>query len=232
MKMKTISNAFLTLVAALMIQPAEAQFTQLSQAFHAGPGACGVKAATTALAATAPNTVAAYQLIPAATNNLAGIATTNTTAGTLELTCNFVLNGQSLFAPTKGVQITAVALYYGVGTTAMSSIAAATLNTVAYPASTAAGAAASGTVGTAMPIATVTPTALQLTTTTYGQCFNEKLILTTPTIVATDNTGVTFDQVFTTAGTTATALEVCDFVIYYNDILASVFPDMKGLVLS
>jgi|ERR1700674_4047542 len=208
--MQLLNGLLLALV--LFIGQAEAQFTQLSKAYHAGPQACGAKAVTTAFSP-------AVALVPPATNNLVLQITTNSTAGTVQITCNIIPPGQQLFS-AKGIQVTAVAFLYGVQTTALTSIAAATLNTVTYPASTAAGAAAAGTVGTAIPPGTVTPTALQLTTTTSGQCFNEKVPLATPLILAADNQSLTFDQVFTTAGGAATSIQVCDVVVYYNEIVA------------
>jgi hypothetical protein len=207
-----IKNVILAIAAALMIQPAQAQFTQLSKVYHAGPQACGAKATTTAFSP-------AVAIVPlgSATGVVLQI-TTNTTAGTVDIGCNITPPGQQLFS-SKGVQVTAVAFYYGIQTTAMSSIATAVLATDTYPASTAAGAAAAGTVA-ALTLGTVTPTSLQLTTTSSGACFNEKIPLATPLIMAVDNQQLFFDQVFTTAGSTATTIQVCDIVVYYNEIVA------------
>lgn len=166
---------------------------------------CGSKSTTT--------TTTDNGMVTAATGNVVHQFTTNTTAGTVELTCELPLGGRA-DAGTGGV-VTGVELLYGVQTTAMSSIAAATVKTVTYPASTTAGVAAAGTVAAAGGTYTVTPGTLQLTTTTTGQCFNEKVSLGTPVALNTDNQKLTIDQVFTTAGTSATVLQVCGLKIYY-----------------
>lgn len=211
--MTTIRNTILTIAAALMVQPVQAQFTQLSKVYHAGPQSCGAKATTTAFSP-------AVAIVPlGSTTGVVLQITTNTTAGTVDIGCNITPPGQQLFS-SKGVQITAIAFYYGIQTQNMASIAAAVVATDTYPASTAAGVAAAGTVA-ALSLGTVTPTALQLTTTSSGACFNEKIPLAAPLIMAVDNQQLFFDQVFTTTGSgTATTIQVCDVVVYYNEIIA------------
>ena len=200
------------LILSLFVQSAEAQFTQKNKVFHAGPQACGALAATTAFSP-------AVAIVPnGTTTGTVLIITTNSTAGTVEIGCNITPPGLQVSGTTKGVKINAVSLYYGVQTTALASIAAATLNTYTYPASTAAGAAAAGT-RAAVTLGTVTPTSLQLTTTTAGQCFNERLPVATPFLMVTPNQQLTLDQVFTTAGSAATTIQVCDVVVYYDEIV-------------
>jgi hypothetical protein len=60
---------------------------------------------------------------------------------------------------------------------------------------------------------TVTPTTLQTSATSSGQCYNENLAFGTP-FTYTDKTKLTLDQVFTTAGSTATTLQVCGLIVY------------------
>lgn len=173
------------------------------------PGsACSSAVATTAYASGYPvNTTAAA-------GNPVYQVTTNNTAGTVEVTCP--INLPARLTSGKGVTLTAAALHYGVQTTALSSIATATVKSVTYPTSTAAGAAAAGTVATAGGTLTVTPTSLQTATTTSGLCYSEKITFGTPISVNTANQQVTVDQVFTTAGTTATTLQVCGVGVWFT----------------
>lgn len=202
--------------------PLSAQIVVPNKVYHTGPQACAFTPTTTAFAATSPNTVAAPQLVVAAAGNPINIVTTNTTAGTIEVTCDITVPGSQINGPNKGILVNAVSFLYGLTTTAMSSIAAATVNSITYPVSTAAGAAAAGTVvTTAGGTLTVTPSSLQLTTTTIGRCFNEQVTLGTPYL---QNESLapkqySFDQVFTTAGSAATALYVCDVIVYYTETL-------------
>lgn len=173
------------------------------------PGsACSSAVGTTAYASGYPkNTVPA-------TGNPVYQVTTDTTAGTVEVTCP--INLPSRLTSGKGVTLTAAALHYGVQTTALSSIAAATVKSVTYPTSTSGGASAAGTVASAGGSLTVTPGTLQTGTTTSGQCYSEKISFGTPIAVNTANQQVTLDQVFTTAGTTATTLQVCGVGVWYS----------------
>lgn len=176
------------------------------------PTACAATATTTAFSPTPGFT-------RAAAGNTILTATTNTTAGTVAITCDLdtiltrllVRNGSN-----RGTIIYDVGFLYGIQTTAMTSIATPVLNTVTYPASTAAGAAATGTVAAAGGTLTVTPTALQLTVTTTGQCFNERMFLATPYPMVSDNVHLTFEQVFTTAGSTATTIQVCGLYVHFS----------------
>lgn len=168
------------------------------------PVGCGSLATTTA---TTDN-----GMVPAATGNVVHQFTTNGTGGTTQITCD--ISPGSRLTAGKGAVLTDVEFLYGVQTTAISSIAAATVKTVTYPASTAAGVAAAGTVAAAGGTYTVTPTTLQKTTTTTGQCFNEKVSFGTPVAVNTDNQVLTFDQVFTNSAAT-TVYQVCGLMVHY-----------------
>lgn len=153
-------------------------------------------------------------MVAAATGNPAFSATTNTTAGTLEVTC--ALNVGSRLTSGSGVTVTGVSLLYGIQTTAMSSIANPTIHTVTYPS---AGGSAAGTVAAAGGSLTITPGTLQLATTTGGQYYNENISFGTPVALTTDATSLTLDQVFTTAGSTATTLQLGGILVYYKSAI-------------
>jgi hypothetical protein len=176
--------------------------------FFIDPVRCSSAVATTAYASGYPINTSA------ATGESVYQVTTNSTAGTIEVTCPLTVPER--LATGKGVTLNSASLLYGVQTTALSSIAAATVKSVTFPVSTAAGAAAAGTVAAAGGTITKTPTTLQLATTTSGLCYNEKLTFGTPIQATTDVTSYALDQVFTTAGTTATTLQVCGAIVYYS----------------
>lgn len=174
--------------------------------FFVQPGACGVKPTTTAFAAGNP------KMLTAATGNLVLNITTDTTAGTLDVTCDLAIPGRT--SAGKGYLITGVDLLYGVQTTNLSSIAAATVNTVTYPA---VGGSGAGTVASAGGTLTILPASLQLTQTTSGQCFREGITFATP-VMAVDPAVLTLNQVFTTAGTSATTLQICGAILHYFNV--------------
>lgn len=89
------------------------------------PGNCWMTAATTTIS-TGP------ALVRAAANNLVLSGTTNTTAGTLTVTCS--IDPPMRTTTGKGPVLTDVYLLYGIQTTAMASIAAADIKSVTYPA--------------------------------------------------------------------------------------------------
>jgi len=62
---------------------------------------------------------------------------------------------------------------------------------------------------------TVTPSTLQTATTSSGNCYNQQVAFGTP-FTYTNNSKGSFDQVFTTAGSTATTLQVCGLKVYGN----------------
>ena len=178
------------------------------QRLFVSPVGCGKLASTV--------TTTDNGMVPAATGNVVHQWTTNTTAGTTEITC--ALLPATYQGTGKGIIVTAVDFLYGAQTTAISSIAAATIQTVTYAASTSSGAAAAGTVATAGGSLTVTPTVLQLATTTSGLCYNEKLVFGTPFYANTDNVSLSFDQVFTNSAA-ATVYQSCGLEVYYDQPL-------------
>lgn len=183
------------------------QLTNTDGYFFVSPVGCGKLATTT--------TTTDNGMVTAAAGNVVHQFTTNTTGGTTEITCPILV--PSRLTSGKGITVNSVSLLYGVQTTAISSIAAATINSVTYPTSTAGGAAAAGTVvTTAGGTLTVTPTSLQTATTTTGTCYNEQITLGTPYNIVTDNVGLSVDQVFTNSAA-ATVYQVCGVIVRYTN---------------
>lgn len=169
--------------------------------FFVSPANCGSKATTT--------TTTDNGMVPAATGNVVHQFTTNATGGTTQITCVFNLPGRTTAG--KGVLVTDVSLLYGVQTTAISSVAAATVKTVTYPAGGTG--TAGGTVAQAGGTLTVVPASLDTATTTTGQCYNESL--TFATLVGIDNLkSLSVDQVFTNSAA-ATVYQVCGLIVHY-----------------
>jgi hypothetical protein len=172
--------------AAFFVQPANCFMTPATTAFTAGPA-----------------------LVRVGANQLVYAGTTNTTAGTIALTCDITFGGRTTSG--LGFQVTGVSLYYGAQSTALSSMAAATVATVTLPA---AGGSASGSATAVGGTYTVTPTTLQTATTTSGTCYNEQVAFGTP-FTYTNNSKASFDQVFTTSAA-ATTLQICGLKVYGN----------------
>lgn len=143
-------------------------------------------------------------------NQIAWSGTTNTTAGTVAMTCDLGLEGRTTAG--LGFVVKDVAIQYGVLTTALASIATPTLKTNAYPAY---GAAAGDTLTSVGGTLTSIPASLQLATTTSGNFYNADFALGTP-VTVTDQTKVSFEMVFTTAGTTATTLQISGLLVHGN----------------
>jgi hypothetical protein len=172
-------------------------------AFFVQPSNCLMTPATTAF----PSPPA---LTRVGANQLVYSGTTNTTGGTIALTCDITFGGRTTSG--LGFQVTGVSLYYGIQGVAMSSIAAPSVATVTLPS---AGGAASGSASAVGGAFTVTPSTLQTSTTASGACYNEQVAFGTP-FTYTNNTKVSFDQVFTTPGTTALTLQICGLKVYGN----------------
>jgi hypothetical protein len=171
--------------AAFFVQPSSCLMTPTTTAFSRGPALTRVGA-----------------------NQLVYSGTTNTTAGTIALTCDITFGGRTTTG--LGFQVTGVSLYYGIQGVAMSSIAAPTVALLTLPS---AGGAASGSASAVGGTSTVTPPTLQTSTTTNGTCYNEQVAFGTP-FTYTNNTKVSFDQVFTTPGTTALTLQICGLKVF------------------
>ena len=167
------------------------------------PSNCLMTASTTAFSPSpALSRVGANQLVYA--------GTTNTTAGTIAVTCDITFGGRT--TPGLGFQATGVSFYYGIQGVAASSIAPATVAAVTLPTP---GGSASGSASAAGGSYTVTPSTLQTSTTTTGNCYNEQVAFGTPFTYG-NNTKVSFDQVFTTPGSTALTLQICGLKVYGN----------------
>jgi hypothetical protein len=196
-----------TLLLALLVFSGYA-FAQSNQTVMLDLSACTMTATTTAF-------TAGPALARVAAGNIVLQGTTNSTSGTITLDCD--LSGVPLRLGSIG-KINSVNVFYGLQTTALASIGAAAVQRVTYPNSTAAGVAAAGTVSSALGgTITVTPTALQLTTTTTGQCFNQMLRFGTP-LVPAGNSKLSLEQVFTTngGGSTVTVFQICAVQINYT----------------
>lgn len=153
-------------------------------------------------------------LVRIAANNWVLQGITTAVANSIAVECD--INPPARITAGRGVKITSIQLLYGVQTTALTSITAPTLSTVAYPAT---GGAAGATVGTlAGGTLTVTPGTLQLATTTSGQCYSENIALGTPIILNTTNQRLALEQIFNQSAAAATQLQICGAVIYYTSI--------------
>ena len=186
-------SAFAQSNKSVMLDVSACQMTPTTTAFTAGPA-----------------------LLRAAAGNIVLSGTINTTSGTITLTCPLSI---ALRLGSAQAKINSINIFYGLQTTALASIAAPTFQRVTYANSTAAGAAAAGTVSAALGgTQTQTPTALQLTTTTTGQCFNEMIRFAVPFNLL-GNSEVTLEQVFTTngGGSTATTFQICGIQVNYTE---------------
>jgi hypothetical protein len=171
-------------------------------AFFVQPSACFMTPATTAF-------TSGPALVRTGANNQVLQAVTNTTAGTVSLTCDVTFAGRTTSG--LGFQATDIELFYGVQGSAFSSIAAATVATVTFPTP---GGAASSSVGGVGGTYTVTPTTLQTATTTSGNCYDEKVAFGTP-FTYNNYAKVSFDQVFSTSAA-ATTVQICGVLVHGN----------------
>jgi len=171
-------------------------------AFFVQPSACFMTPTTTAF-------TSGPALVRTSANNQVLQAITNTTAGTVSLTCDVTFGGRTTSG--LGFQATDIELFYGVQGSAFSSIAAATVATVTFAQPGASASSAVSAVGTSY---TVTPASLQTATTTSGNCYDEKVAFGTP--FTYNNYGkVSFDQVFSTAAA-ATTVQICGVLVHGN----------------
>lgn len=171
-------------------------FAQTS-VIHVPVSNCAGTVATTAFTSTYP------KLVQSAAGNYEMEFGTTSTAGTLTIDCAIVGEGLTNGRTTIG----AIEFCYGVQTTNLSSIATPVITTVTY--GTEGSTTAAGTVTTAGGTKTVIPASLPLTTTTNGRAYCERVTFATPIPWNRRNMTV-FEQVFTTAGSTATIVQVFD----------------------
>jgi hypothetical protein len=171
-------------------------------AFFVQPSACFMTPSTTAF-------TSGPALVRTSANNQVLQGVTNTTAGTVSLTCDVTFGGRTTSG--LGFQATDIELFYGVQGSAFSSIAAATVATVTFPSP---GGSASSAVAAAGGSYTVTPATLQTATTTSGNCYDEKVAFGTP-FTYNNYDKVSFDQVFSTSAA-ATTLQICGVLVHGN----------------
>lgn len=177
-------------------------------------GSCGINATTGALAAA--GTVAGTNPGPlfVAANNFVLQAVTTAAANVLKLDCDITPPARSTAG--RGINITSIQVFYGVQTTALTSITAPTLSTVTFAAT---GGGAQGTVAAFGGTLAVTPGTLQLATTTTGQCYSENISLGTPIFVNTDLQRITVEQIFNQTGAAATTLQICGIRVYFTNAI-------------
>lgn len=181
----TLCNTFVDLRPAF-------KFPNVSDAvIPFGPGDCAWNATGTLGATTGLN----LQAIGASFAPVNSISTTAAGASTDNLTCNIHIPQRT--TASKGVMLLDCTIYYGVQTTALTSLGAPTLNTITMP-----------TPGTAETASTVTPVSLgavtvtpvvgsaNLGTTTAGAFFSEKVALNTPVFLNTDLQSIQYNQTF------------------------------------
>jgi len=176
--------------------------TYADGAFFVQPSSCYMTAATTAF-------TSGPALMRTSANNQVLQGITNTTAGTVSLTCDVTFSGRTTSG--LGFQATDIELFYGVQGSAFSSIAAATVASVTFPTP---GAAAGSTVTSVGGAYTVTPATLQTATTSSGNCYDEKVAFGTP-FTYNNNGKVSFDQVFSTSAA-ATTVQICGVLVHGN----------------
>ncbi len=140
--------------------------------------------------------------------------TTNSTAGTETLTC--WIDVPTRLTANKGVVIKDITTYYGIQTTAITSVGTPTLGTIAFPA-----AAATETASTVTPVAaggTLTNNTVTsgLGLTTAGAFWSIKTTLGTPLALTTDLTRVVFTVPFVDTTSGVLTLNTPGLQVHYN----------------
>ena len=149
-------------------------------------------------------------LVRLAANQTTWSGTTNTTGGTIYMSCDLGLEGRTTSG--LGFVVKDIAVQYGVQGTALSSISTPTLKTNAYPAY---GGSAGDTLAAVGGTITSSPASLQLTTTTAGNFYNADFICGTP-FTLTDQSKVNFEVAFNTPGSVALTLQVSGLLVHGN----------------
>jgi hypothetical protein len=156
-----------------------------------GPGDCAWNASGTLGATTGLN----LQAIGASFAMVNDISTTGAGATNDNLTCN--LHVPQRTTAGHGFFLSDCTIYYGVQTTALTSLGNPTLNSITLPTP---GAGETPSTVTPVTLGSVTPTPLvasaNLATTTAGAFFSEKVALNTPVFINTDFQSLQFNQVF------------------------------------
>lgn len=193
------------LIACDAVSSTSSIWARTGQWGFVSPAGCGELATTTA--------VTDDGMVPLATGVVVRKLVTNTTAGTTQITCTITPTSLAL-SNGKGIIVTGVSLVYGVqGSGGITSIAAATIQSLTWPAP---GGTAKGTVGSAAGgTLTVTPASVQIAATTSAQFYNEFLSFGTPFYANTNYQTLTFDQVITNS-TTALTYQIWGLQVYYD----------------
>lgn len=140
--------------------------------------------------------------------------TTNSTSGTETLTC--WIDVPTRLTSNKGAVIKDITTYYGLQTTAITSVSTATLGTITFPV-----AAATETASTVTPVAaggTITNTTVTsgLGTTTAGAFWSIKSTLGTPLAVTSDLTRIVFTLPFVSTNAGVLTLNTPGLQVHYN----------------
>lgn len=177
------------------------------------PGDCVMFATAGAFAANSAGagTITGPAVVRIAANNWLLQGITTAAANSLAVECDIDVPSRN--TPGRGILITSVQLFYGVQTTALTSITPPTLNSLTYPAT---GAAAGITSASVPGGLTVTPGVLQLATTTSGQCYSENIKLATPFALVALNQRLTLEQIFNQAAAASTQLQFCGAIVYFS----------------
>jgi hypothetical protein len=183
--------------------------------YKVSPNDCSLYVVTGAWAANSAG--AGGLTIPAivrvAANNWVLQGVTTAAANAIALNCE--ISVPSRLTAGHGAMITGMQLFYGVQTTALTSITTPTLSSVTYNAT---GGSAAGAVAATGGTLAVTPGTLQLATTTSGQCYSENITLGSPILLNNALKRVELEQIFNQTASAATQLQICGLVVYYTNI--------------
>lgn len=140
--------------------------------------------------------------------------TTNSTTGTETLTC--YINVPTRLTANKGVYIKDFTTYYGIQTTAITSVGTSTLGTITFPV-----AAASETASTVTPVAaggTITNNTVTsgLGLTTAGAFWSLKSTLGTPLAVTSDLTTIVLTVPFVSTNAGVLTINTPGIQVHYN----------------
>lgn len=140
--------------------------------------------------------------------------TTNSTTGTETLTCG--INIPTRLTANKGIVITAINVFYGIQTTAITSVGTPTLSTITFPVP-----AASETASTVTPVAitgalTNNTVTSGLGLTTAGAFWSLKSTLATPFAVTSDLTWLNYTVPFVSTNAGVLTLNTPGLQVFYH----------------
>lgn len=204
----TSSNDILTVVPA-QYNVASPSVTQTDRFYVASPDTCVFTYLTTAAAAGWPK----WEL--AATSQPTYSTTTDTTAGTVTVTC-LLPSPASRTTSGTGATVTGIDWLYSIVTTTATSITDPIVNSISAPAT--AGGAAAGTVAAAGGSLTLLPTSTnwQKTAVTSGLLYRGAITFGTPFAYNTSTQSLSTTLAVVTAGSTATKIQLGGFIVRYK----------------